>query len=76
MRVKRMTAAKFVNLRFELEVLLLLDSSHCEAGDEAIEEEGVQDGSGNAWNEGSGHQRPPLEEFPDELRRHSDAHRF
>ena len=57
-------------------MLPLLDSSHCEAGDEAIQEEGVQDGRGDTWDEGSGHQRPPLEEFPDELCWHSDAHRF
>ena len=71
-----MTGEKIVDLRFELEVLLLLDSSHGEAGDEAIQEKGVQDGRGNTWDKGSSHQRPPLEEFPDEFRRHSDAHRF
>ena len=71
-----MTGARIVDLRFELEVLLLLDSSHGEASDEAIQKEGVQDGRGNTWDEGSGHQRAPLEEFPNELRRYPDAHRF
>lgn len=59
-----------------VDALLLFDGAHGEAGDEAIEKKGVQNGHGNTWDKGSGHERPPLKEFPDELRRHSDAHRF
>ena len=69
-----MTGAKIVDLKFKLEVLLLLDGSHSEAGDEAIQEEGVQDGRGNTRDKGSGHQRPPLEKFPYEFRRHPYAY--